>query len=154
MIPEKMKAWIFYEPEVMKFEEVPVPEVADDEILIRVRACGICGSDVAYYWGFSPLETPTGKGPLILGHKFSGEVVKVGKIPAERKLFSVSDRVTVKPVQYCNACEVCHRGFVNLCENKKSLESQRTVPLLSMSFPITRRCTNFPEMFPLRLGLL
>ncbi|MEN3186748.1 MAG: alcohol dehydrogenase catalytic domain-containing protein [Atribacterota bacterium] len=121
MIPEKMKAWIFYEPEVMKFEEVPVPEVADDEILIRVRACGICGSDVAYYWGFSPLETPTGKGPLILGHKFSGEVVKVGKIPAERKLFSVSDRVTVKPVQYCNACEVCHRGFVNLCENKKVL---------------------------------
>lgn len=121
MVPDKMKAWVFYEPEVMKFEEVPVPEVKDDEILIRVRACGICGSDVAYYWGASPLETPNGKGPLILGHEFSGEVVKVGKIPAERNLFQVGERVTANPVQYCNACEVCYRGFVNLCENKKVL---------------------------------
>ena len=121
MVPKTMKAWVFYEPEVMKYEEVSVPEVADDELLIRVRACGICGSDVAYYFGLSPLETPTGKGPLILGHEFSGEVVQVGKIPAERRLFSVGDRVTVNPVQYCNACEVCFRGFVNLCENKKVL---------------------------------
>lgn len=121
MVPSTMKAWVFYEPEVMEFEEVPVPAIADDEVLIRVRACGICGSDVAYYWGLSPLETPTGKGPLILGHEFSGEVVQVGKVPKERKLFSVGDRVTVNPVQYCNACEVCYRGFVNLCENKKVL---------------------------------
>ncbi|MCS7242875.1 zinc-binding dehydrogenase [Candidatus Caldatribacterium sp.] len=121
MVPATMKAWVFYEPENMRLEEVPTPSVADDEVLVRVRACGICGSDVAYYWGFSPLETPTGKGPLILGHEFSGEVVQVGKIPAERGLFSVGDRVTVNPVQYCNACEVCYRGFVNLCENKKVL---------------------------------
>ncbi len=117
----KMKAWIFYQPEVMKYEEVDMPSVKDDEILIRVKACGICGSDGAYYWGASPLETPTGKGPLILGHEFAGEVVEVGAIPRERKLFQVGDRVTVNPVQYCNACEVCYRGFVNLCENKKVL---------------------------------
>lgn len=121
MIPKKMKAWVFYEPEVMKYEEVDVPEVKDDEVLIKVRACGICGSDVAYYWGASPLETPTGKGPLILGHEFSGEVAQVGKIPAERNLFEVGEKVTANPVQYCNACEVCYRGFVNLCENKKVL---------------------------------
>lgn len=113
-----MKAWVFYEPEVMKLEERPVPVPQEDEVLIRVRACGICGSDVAYYWGASSLETPDGKGPLVLGHEFSGEVVEVGKIPAARKLFQPGDRVTVNPVQYCNTCEICHRGLVNLCENK------------------------------------
>lgn len=118
---QKMKAWIFYEPEVMKFEEVDIPQIGDDEVLIKVKECGICGSDVAYYWGDSPLETPDGKGPLILGHEFSGEVVEVGKIPAQKKLLEAGDRVTVNPVQYCNACEVCYRGQVNLCENKAVL---------------------------------
>ena len=120
-LPQKMKAWVFYEPEKMQFEEVDVPSLQDDQILIRVKNCGICGSDVAYYWGASSLETPTGKGPLILGHELSGEVVAVGKIPAEKKLFQVGDRVTAKPVQYCNSCEVCYRGYVNLCENKRVL---------------------------------
>ncbi len=120
-MPEKMKAQVFYEPENMKLEEVDIPTIADDEVLIKVKACGICGSDIAYYWGLSPLETPTGKGPLILGHELAGEVVEVGKIPKSLGLFKVGDRVTCEPVQYCNACEVCKRGMVNLCENKTVL---------------------------------
>ena len=121
MVSQKMKAWVFYEPEVMKYEEVDIPHIEDDEVLVKVKSCGICGSDVAYYWGNSSLETPNGKGPLILGHEFSGEVVEVGKIPAKKNLLKVGDRVTVNPVQYCNACEVCYRGQVNLCENKSVL---------------------------------
>ncbi|MBN1421034.1 MAG: alcohol dehydrogenase catalytic domain-containing protein [Planctomycetes bacterium] len=116
-----MKAQVFHEPEKMTFEDVPVPAPADDQVLVRVKACGICGSDVAYYFGASSLETPTGKGPLILGHELAGEVVEVGKLPAEAKLFKPGDRVTVDPVQYCNACEVCKKGQVNLCENKAVL---------------------------------
>jgi len=114
----KMKAQVFYEPENMKLEEVDIPKVADDQILIKVKACGICGSDVAYYYGDSSLETEDGKGPLILGHEFSGEVVEIGAIPKRLGLFKPGDRVTVDPVQYCNACEVCKNGYVNLCENK------------------------------------
>jgi len=113
-----MKAQVFYEPEDMRLEEVDVPSIADDEVLIKVKVCGICGSDIAYYWGLSPLETSTGKGPLILGHELSGEVVEVGKIPKSLGLFEEGDRVTCEPVQYCNACEVCKQGMVNLCENK------------------------------------
>ncbi|MCD6156342.1 MAG: alcohol dehydrogenase catalytic domain-containing protein [Candidatus Atribacteria bacterium] len=121
MSAKTMKAWVFYEPNRMELEEVPVPKPAPDEVLIRVRCCGICGSDVAYFYGMSPLETPTGKGPLILGHEFSGEVVEVGDIPTQKDLFKPGDKVTANPVQYCNACEVCYKGFVNLCENKKVL---------------------------------
>jgi len=91
-----MKAQVFYEPNDMRLEEVPIPEIAPDEVLVRVKACGICGSDIAYYFGASSLETPTGKGPLILGHEYTGE-------------------------QYCNACDVCYRGQTNLCENKAVL---------------------------------
>jgi len=116
-----MKAQVFYEPNVMKLEDVPIPQIADDEVLVRVKACGICGSDIAYYYGASSLETPTGKGPLILGHEYTGEVVEVGAIPKASKLFKPGDRVVLDPVQYCNACDVCYRTQTNLCENKAVL---------------------------------
>ena len=115
---DKMKAQVFYEPLDMRLEERDIPKPADDQVLARVKACSICGSDIAYYWGESPLETPDGKGPLILGHEFTGQVTEVGAIPAKLGLFEPGDRVVFDPVQYCNACEICKRGQVNLCENK------------------------------------
>ncbi len=120
-MPKTMKAQVFYEPNSMKLEQVAIPEPADDQVLFAVKACSICGSDVAYYYGASSLETPTGKGPLILGHEFAGEVVAVGKIPEKLGLFKPGDRVVADPVQYCNACAVCKKGQVNLCEYKAVL---------------------------------
>jgi len=79
----KMKAQVFYQPEDMRLEEVDIPAIAEDEALIKVRACSICGSDIAYYWGLSSLETPTGKGPLVLGHEIAGEIVEMGIIPRQ-----------------------------------------------------------------------
>ncbi len=117
-----MKAQIFYEPEKMEYvTDAPDPQAAQDEVVVNVKACGICGSDVAYYYGMSSLETEDGKGPLILGHEFTGEVVEVGEIPRELGLFQPGDRVVLDPVQYCNACEICKRGYVNLCETKSVL---------------------------------
>ena len=118
---DKMRAQVFYEPENMKLEEVDIPKMEPDQILVRVKACGICGSDVAYYYGASSLETESGKGPLILGHEFSGEVADVGEIPKSKGLFKPGDRVILDPVQYCNACYLCKKGQVNLCENKAVL---------------------------------
>lgn len=118
---EQMKAQVFYEPLKMELQERALPQVAPDEVLVRVRSCGVCGSDIAYYWGLSPLETADGKGPLVLGHEFAGEVARVGDIPSRLGLFSEGQRVVVNPVQHCNACEVCNRGYVNLCENKQVL---------------------------------
>lgn len=117
----KMKAQVFYEANIMKLEEIDIPSINDNEVLIKVKACGICGSDVAYYYGRSPLETPTGKGPLILGHELSGEVVEVGKRAADINLVKKGDRVIINPVQICNACPNCLKGYVNLCENQMAL---------------------------------
>ena len=114
-----MRAQVFYEPGDMRLETVDIPHVQAHQVLIRVRACGICGSDVAYYNGKSPLDTPNGKGPLILGHEFSGEVAEVGEIPAALNLFAPGDKVLANPVQNCNACLECARTQVHLCRNTR-----------------------------------
>jgi L-iditol 2-dehydrogenase len=116
-----MKAQVFYEPEKMDLTDVDDPSAGPDDVIVAVKACGICGSDVAYYFGDASLETDDGKGPCVLGHEFSGEVVEVGDVPESLGLFAPGDRVTVDPVQYCNACEVCKSGHPNLCENKAVL---------------------------------
>jgi threonine dehydrogenase-like Zn-dependent dehydrogenase len=116
-----MKAQVFYEKEVMKAEEVPVPEISDIEVLVKVRQVGICGSDISYFYGQSPVDTPTGKGPIILGHEFTGDVVKVGKVPASSHLFKEGDRVVVNPVQQCNACYACACGETHMCSNIRVL---------------------------------
>lgn len=112
-----MKAQVFYEAEKMVLEEIPVPEVTETDVLVEVKNVGICGSDISYYYGLSPVDTPTGKGPLVLGHEFTGEIVRVGKVPAKLDLFAEGDRVVVNPVQNCNACYACAAGQTHLCEN-------------------------------------
>jgi len=113
----KMKAQVFYEAEKMFMEEIPIPEVTDIDVLIKIKSCGICGSDISYYYGLSPVGTATGKGPIVLGHEFTGEVVEVGKVPDMLGLFKPGDRVVVNPVQNCNACISCAKGETHLCEN-------------------------------------
>ena len=87
--------------------------MGDADVLVKVKNCGICGSDISYYYGFSP----TGKMPIVLGHEFTGEVVEVGAIPKSMGLFKPGDRVVVNPVQHCNACYACASGHTNLCAN-------------------------------------
>ncbi|MBI9107386.1 MAG: alcohol dehydrogenase catalytic domain-containing protein [Spirochaetales bacterium] len=113
----KMKAQVFYDAENMKLEEVDIPQISDVEVLVKVKYVGICGSDVSYYFGMSPLDTANGKGPLILGHEFTGEVVEVGAVPKALGLFKPGDRVVVNPVQYCNACYACAEGNTHCCTN-------------------------------------
>lgn len=115
----KMKAQMFYQPQEMSLVEVDIPQVAPNEVLLKVKACGICGSDVAYFFGRSPLETENGKGPLILGHEFAGEIVEMGEMAQSSSSFKVGDRVMANPVQECGACKYCARTQVNLCENKR-----------------------------------
>lgn len=111
-----MKAAVFYEPEDLRLEDVPEPEAGPDEIVVRVLACGFCGSDIEYYYGKSPLGTPDGKGPLVLGHELCGEIVQAGKL-ADSYGLSEGDRVAVNPVQSCNACNFCRAGKVAFCQN-------------------------------------
>lgn len=116
-----MNANVYYEQEKMEYTQVPIPQINESEVLIRVRACGICGSDVSYYYGKSPLETPDGKGPLIIGHEISGDIVEVGAEVERKGFFKVGDRVTVNPPQPCNACVYCRKTKVNLCEHTQTV---------------------------------
>jgi len=82
------------------------------EVLIRVKAVSICGSDLNGYRGKSPFRVP----PLIMGHEFSGEVAKLGEGVTNVK---VGDRVIVETNLYCGTCANCKAGFINICENRK-----------------------------------
>ncbi len=111
-----MKAAVFYEANDLRVEDLPEPDVADDEVLVEVAACGFCGSDVEYYYGKSPVGTADGKGPLVLGHEFSGRVVGLGKLAGAYGL-AEGDRVAVNPIQSCNACNACRAGKPQFCQN-------------------------------------
>ena len=111
-----MKAAVFYEPGKIEVEEIPEPSIGEDEVLIEVAACGFCGSDVEYYYGKSPVGTATGKGPLVLGHEFSGTVRGVGKVAGQYGL-KEGDRVAVCPIQSCGACNSCRAAKPQFCSN-------------------------------------
>ncbi len=107
-----MKALILKKYNSLVYEEVPTPEVAADEVLIRVKACGICGSDVHGMDGSTGRRVP----PLIMGHEASGVVAGTGR---EVKDLSEGRRVTFDSTIYCGACEYCRGGRINLCDNRR-----------------------------------
>lgn len=112
-----MRAQVFHDVEDLRLEERPRPVPAADQVLVRVKAVGICGSDASYFFGRSPLETPDGKGPIILGHEFTGVVEEAGDLAAAR--WKPGDRVVVNPVQHCGVCRECAAGRTHMCPDAK-----------------------------------
>jgi len=113
-IPKSMKAALFYKVgEPLKIESVPVPEIEPDEALIKVKACGICRTDLHFI--DEGLLKP-GKIPQILGHEVAGEVVKVGSAVHDVK---VGDRVLIHFYFNCGECYYCQRGMESLCISPK-----------------------------------
>jgi L-iditol 2-dehydrogenase len=109
-----MKALILKEYGHFVYEEVPEPQVAEDEVLIEVRACGICGSDVHGMDGSTGRRRP----PIIMGHEASGVIAEVGeKVSGWNK----GERVTFDSTVYCGSCWFCRRGQINLCDNRRVL---------------------------------
>lgn len=108
-MPKMMKAQIVKAPYEMEYTEVPLPEISDDEVLIKVKVCGICGSDTSIYTG----KYAKDKLPLITGHEFWGEIAEVGK---NAKGLKVGDRVAVDICITCGTCYFCRHGDGLLCE--------------------------------------
>lgn len=107
-----MKALLLTAPSRLELVDFPDPEPRDDEVIVRVRACGICGSDIHGWDGSSGRRNP----PLIMGHEASGEVAAVGP---RASAWRIGDRVTFDSTIYCGACRFCRAGQVNLCENRR-----------------------------------
>lgn len=108
-----MKAVVYEEPNVLIYKDVEDVTPKSNEVKIKVKACGICGSDVHGYLGITGRRIP----PVIMGHEFSGEVVQLGE---NVDSLSVGDRVAVYPLDFCGACEMCNNGDVHLCLNKRA----------------------------------
>ena len=109
-----MKAWMYEGPWQMRVVDVPEPSPAADEVKIRVKYCGICGSDIHGYTGASGRKIP----PMIMGHEFSGTVAETG---SDVRGFAPGQRVVVLPVESCHQCEMCRQGKPHLCRNRRGL---------------------------------
>ncbi len=115
---EKMKAAVYYGPGDIRIETVDVPKLHPDWVLLKVRASGICGSDLHLYRQKTSIkiESELGKGKYVPGHELSGEVHELG---ANVTKLREGDRVGVEPIVGCGKCDWCHVGWYNLCANPR-----------------------------------
>ena len=100
-----MIAAFYYNNQDIRIKEIPIPKIKSDELLLKVMACGICGSDVMEWYRIS-------KAPIVLGHEAVGFIHKIGK---EVEDYSVGDRVFVSHHVPCNECEYCESGYHTAC---------------------------------------
>ena len=107
---EKMKAALLYGVRDVRVEEVPVEPIAPDQALIKIRACGICPTDVRSFTGLRKSSSF----PRVLGHEWVGEIVEVG---ADFHGFKVGDRVAADWRAVCGDCYYCRKGIINYCQN-------------------------------------
>jgi len=108
---EAMRAAVMVDKDTIEFQEIPRPSIEENEVLIRVRAIGVCGTDLQFIRGIRKVEFPH-----ISGHEASGEVVRIGSAV---KGLSEGDRVVIDPNIHCGQCSYCKHGRYNLCINKK-----------------------------------
>jgi L-iditol 2-dehydrogenase len=104
---DKMPALLVYGPGDVRFEKIDIPKCGEDEVIIKVRACGICGSDVP-----RALDGGVHYFPVVLGHEFSGDVVNTGSLVESVNL---GDRVTAAPLLPCGTCSYCQMGRPAMC---------------------------------------
>ena len=109
-----MKALIYRKPYSLEYSDFPDPAAGDDDVLVRVKACGICGSDVHGFTGKTGRRIP----PLIMGHEAAGIVERLGKNVSG---FKKGDRVCFDSTVYCNKCEACRAGLFNRCDKRQVL---------------------------------
>jgi L-iditol 2-dehydrogenase len=124
-----VKALLYTQPYTFEYTDMPEPELTDDSVLVRVKACGICGSDVHGATGKTGRRLP----PVIMGHEAAGVVEAVG---ANASGFKKGDRVCFDSTVYCNTCEPCRAGFFNRCEKRQ---------VLGVSTPAFKRHGAFAE---------
>src|SRR5579863_6597884 len=109
-----MKGLLLKQYMELEVADLPRPEIGANDVLVRVRACGICGSDVHGLDGSSGRRIP----PLVMGHEAAGEIAEAGRNVTQWK---VGDRVTFDSTVSCGHCDFCRRGDINLCDNRQVL---------------------------------
>ena len=109
-----MQALVLKEYNHFEMQEVPVPDIGPDDVLIEVKACGICGSDVHGMDGSTGRRQP----PLVMGHEAAGVISKTGANVID---WHTGERVTFDSTVYCGTCYFCRQNKINLCDNRRVL---------------------------------
>ena len=109
-----MNALVLTEYNKFEYKDIPKPQITADEVLVQVKACGICGSDVHGMDGSTGRRQP----PIIMGHEASGIIAELGTNVTD---WHKGDRVTFDSTVYCGKCWYCRRGQINLCDNRMVL---------------------------------
>ena len=131
-IPEKMNAVMCCGPNDYRYEQIPVPEINEDEILIKVEACGICAGDTksyhgaAMFWGGGVLP-PWNKAPVVAGHEFIGIVTAIGENAKKKHKLEIGDRAIAEQIVPCGKCRFCKSGEYWMCEVHNIHGHQRVV---------------------------
>ncbi len=120
-IPTTMKAVVAYGPNDYRLETVPVPECGADDVIIKVEAVGICGSDVKCWHGSPYIWGGPGRGkyiqdPVIAGHEFYGKVVAIGPLAKEKHGIGIGDYVVPEQIVPCGVCRFCQTGMYHICQ--------------------------------------
>ena len=119
-----MKAAVLHGQDDIRIEEVDMPRIGHDEVLVRVKATGVCGSDIPRVLG-----TGAHFYPIVLGHEFSGEVVEIGDNVTN---VQVGDKVAGAPLVPCHKCIDCLRGHYSQCKHYSFIGSVHLAAGLNM----------------------
>ncbi len=134
-------------PGEIEFQEVPVPEVGENQVLIKIMNIGICGSDIHVYHGKHPFTSY----PVTQGHEVSGEITELGKGVTG---FYIGQKVTIEPQVYCGQCHPCRHGKYNLCEELKVMGFQTTGTASEFFAVDASKVTPIPETMSFEEGAM
>ena len=138
---------IMTQPAIIEIKEVPIPKIGENEVLIRIRKIGICGSDIHVYHGLHPFTSY----PVTQGHEASGEVVECGLQVTDLK---IGQKVTIEPQVVCGKCYLCRSGRYNLCEQLKVMGFQ-TTGMASEYFAVdAKKVTILPDILTFDEGAM
>src|SRR5438132_10079844 len=141
-LPTRMRAAVLRGPREISIESVPVPQLAPNEVLVKVEANGLCGSDVHCYTGERVLEYP-----MVLGHEIAGQIVATGANVSQERL---GERVSVEPNFGCGECALCARGLERICLRKQTIGITRWGGLAEYVAVPHDYAWSIPETFALR----
>jgi L-iditol 2-dehydrogenase len=142
-----MKALMFTDIKQLQLQDIPRPEIeAPDDVIVKVKSVGICGSDLHGYTGQSGRRTP----PLIMGHEFTGDVEAVGSANG----VTPGQRVAIQPLVVCYHCDQCLAGQQNLCEKRSLIGMHRPGAYAEYVRVPASNLYTIPEQLPYEVGAM
>ena len=144
-----MKASYFLGDKKFEVRDLPLPEIGEQDVLVRVAACGVCGTDVHIYHG-SKGSTDV-KPPVVLGHELAGEVEKIG---SQVTTVKPGDHVTIDPNIYCGKCHFCQIGKKQMCQNLYAIGVNRDGGFAQYCVAPETQCYQLDKEVPLKYGAM